>query len=39
MVIETIRTDPAWNNGNYTEQPPSFRLAVMSFNLATSGGK
>ena len=38
MVIETIRADPAWNNGNYSEQPPSFRLAVMSFNLATSGG-
>jgi len=38
MVIETIRADPAWNNGNYSEQPPSFRLAVASFNLATSGG-
>src|SRR5436190_17444906 len=38
MVIETIRADPAWNNGNYSKQPPSFRLAVMSFNLATSGG-
>ena len=37
-LIETIRADPAWNNGNYSEQPPSFRRAVLSFNLATSGG-
>jgi len=38
MLIETIRADPAWNNGDYSEQPPSFRLASIVFSLATSGG-
>jgi homoserine O-acetyltransferase len=38
MLIETIRSDPAYNNGNYTEQPPSFRLAANFFSMATSGG-
>ena len=26
------------NNGNYTEQPPSFRLAANFFSMATGGG-
>jgi homoserine O-acetyltransferase len=38
MLIETIRADPAFNNGNYSEQPPSFKLASIFFSLATSGG-
>ncbi len=38
MLIETIRADPAWNNGNYSEQPRSVRLAYAFFSLATSGG-
>jgi homoserine O-acetyltransferase len=38
MLIETIKADPAWNNGNYTEQPPSFKYAAAFFSLATSGG-
>jgi homoserine O-acetyltransferase/O-succinyltransferase len=38
MLIEMIRSDPAYNNGNYTEQPPTFRLAANFFSLATSGG-
>jgi homoserine O-acetyltransferase/O-succinyltransferase len=38
MMIEMIRSDPAYNNGNYTTQPPSFRLAANFFSMATSGG-
>jgi homoserine O-acetyltransferase len=38
MLIEMIMADPAFNNGNYTEQPPSFKLAAAFFSLATGGG-
>ena len=38
MLIETIRNDPAWNNGDYTTQPPSLRIANAFFGIATSGG-
>jgi homoserine O-acetyltransferase/O-succinyltransferase len=38
VMIETIRNDPEYNNGNYTTQPPSMKLANVFFQLATSGG-
>jgi homoserine O-acetyltransferase/O-succinyltransferase len=38
LLIETIRSDPEWNNGNYTSQPRSLRLAGVFFGIATSGG-
>ena len=38
IMMETIRQDPAWNNGEYTAQPPSLRLAGVFFGIATSGG-
>jgi homoserine O-acetyltransferase/O-succinyltransferase len=38
IMIESIRQDPAWNNGDYTTQPPSLRLASVFFGIATSGG-
>ena len=38
MMIELIRNDPQYDNGNYTTQPPSLRLANVFFGLATSGG-
>jgi homoserine O-acetyltransferase/O-succinyltransferase len=38
ILIETIRRDPAWNNGDYTTQPPSLRLANVFFGIATNGG-
>jgi homoserine O-acetyltransferase len=38
MMIEMIKADPAYNNGNYTTQPPSFVYAARFFSLATGGG-
>jgi homoserine O-acetyltransferase/O-succinyltransferase len=38
MLVETIRDDPAYDNGDYTVQPPSMRLANVMFGIATSGG-
>jgi homoserine O-acetyltransferase len=38
MLIESIRQDPAYDNGNYTAQPPSLRLANVFMGIGTSGG-
>lgn len=38
LLVESIRQDPAWNSGNYTQQPPSLRLANALFSVGTSGG-
>lgn len=38
LLVESIKQDPAWNNGNYSEQPPSLRLANAMFSVGTSGG-
>jgi homoserine O-acetyltransferase/O-succinyltransferase len=38
MVIDAIKADPAWNNGNYTQQPPTFKYVANFFSFATAGG-
>jgi len=38
LIIDSIRTDPEWNNGNYSSQPRSARAASVFYNLATNGG-
>ena len=38
LLIETIRRDPSYDNGNYTAQPPSLKVANAFFATATSGG-
>lgn len=38
LLIESIKRDPAWANGQYTEQPPGFKFALAHFGMATSGG-
>jgi homoserine O-acetyltransferase/O-succinyltransferase len=38
MMIENIRNDPEYNNGNYTTQPHSLKYAATFFGIATSGG-
>jgi homoserine O-acetyltransferase len=38
LLVEAVRSDPDWNNGDYTTQPKSLRLANAFFRVATSGG-
>ena len=38
LIIDSIRNDPEWMNGNYTTQPRSLQFASVFFGLATSGG-
>jgi homoserine O-acetyltransferase/O-succinyltransferase len=38
MMLETIRSDPAYKNGNYTTEPPFLRIASVFFGIATAGG-
>jgi homoserine O-acetyltransferase/O-succinyltransferase len=38
LMIETIRSDPDYKDGNYTTQPRSMKLANIFYSTATSGG-
>jgi homoserine O-acetyltransferase len=38
LIIDSIRSDPEWMNGNYTKQPRSAQFASVFYGLATSGG-
>jgi homoserine O-acetyltransferase len=38
MMLETIRSDPDYDNGNYTAQPRSLKIASVFFGIATAGG-
>jgi len=38
LITDSIRRDPAWMNGNYTEQPKSAHFASVFFGIATAGG-
>jgi homoserine O-acetyltransferase len=38
LIIDSIRNDPEWMNGNYTKQPRSLQVASVFYGLATSGG-
>ena len=38
MMLETIRNDTDYNNGNYTTQPRMMKYAVTAFGIATGGG-
>jgi homoserine O-acetyltransferase len=38
LIIDAIRNDPEWMNGNYTTQPRSAQFASVFYGIATSGG-
>src|SRR3954453_22732377 len=38
MMIETIRNDPDYKDGNYTAPPRMMKYAVNAFGIATGGG-
>ncbi len=38
MLLELIRNDPEYQDGNYTKQPRFLKLASVFFGIATAGG-
>jgi homoserine O-acetyltransferase len=38
LLVETIRNDPDYNNGNYTAQPRSLKIANYMYAIGTNGG-
>ncbi len=38
LIIDSIRSDPEWKDGNYVQQPKSAHFASVFFGIATSGG-
>jgi homoserine O-acetyltransferase len=38
LIVDSIRNDPDWHDGDYAEQPRSARFASTFFRIATSGG-
>ena len=38
LIIDSIRNDPEWMNGNYTQPPRSVQFASVFFGIATNGG-
>ena len=38
LIVDSIRNDPEWMNGNYTRQPKSAQFASVFYGIATNGG-
>jgi homoserine O-acetyltransferase/O-succinyltransferase len=38
LIVDSIRNDPDWHDGNYTSEPKAFRAAAVFYGVATSGG-
>ena len=38
LLVDAIKSDPGWKNGDYREQPPNFHLTYLFFTTATNGG-
>src|SRR6476620_5027157 len=38
LIIDAVRNDPDWKDGNYTTQPRALQVANVFFSVATNGG-
>ena len=38
LIIDSIKSDPDYNGGNYASQPKSLQRAAVFYSIATSGG-
>jgi homoserine O-acetyltransferase/O-succinyltransferase len=38
VMLETIRNDPDYNDGNYTSQPRMMKYAIAAYRFASAGG-
>jgi homoserine O-acetyltransferase len=38
LIVDSIRNDPDWMEGNYTKQPRSLKFAYVFYQLAANGG-
>jgi homoserine O-acetyltransferase len=38
LLVETVRADPDYKDGNYTNQPAMLKLAAAFYGAATNGG-
>ncbi|HEX6266448.1 MAG TPA: alpha/beta fold hydrolase [Burkholderiales bacterium] len=38
LIVDSIRSDPEWMEGNYTKQPRSAQFASVFFAIGTNGG-
>jgi homoserine O-acetyltransferase len=38
LIIDSIRNDPEWMNGNYTKQPRTAQFVSVFYGIATNGG-
>jgi homoserine O-acetyltransferase len=38
LIVDSIRNDPEWRNGDYTAQPRSAQFASVFYGVATNGG-
>src|SRR5438445_4598309 len=38
LIVDSIRNDPEWMNGDYTKQPRSAQFASVFYGIATNGG-
>ena len=38
IMLDTIRSDPDYNGGNYTAQPRMMKYAIVAYGIASAGG-